>query len=100
MANITISDVTDGTSNTIAAGESVPYVDGVDGDGNPINTTTQENYDHGGRKDKWYIGGDDCDNYEGCDWSEALGSTGVPMNIKSSLPNHIAEPLSVSDPLL
>ena len=65
----------------------------------PINTTTQENYDHAGRKDKWYIGGDDCDNYEGCDWSEALGSTGVPMNIKSSQAGHIAEPLSVSDPL-
>jgi prepilin-type N-terminal cleavage/methylation domain-containing protein/prepilin-type processing-associated H-X9-DG protein len=93
MSHIKITDVTDGTSNTIAAGETVPFVDGVDGDGNPINTTTQEQYGTGGRKDKWYIGGDDCDNYEGCDWSEALGSTGVPMNIGNG------KPLSLSDPL-
>jgi prepilin-type processing-associated H-X9-DG protein len=93
MSHIKITDVTDGSSNTIAAGESVPFVDGLDGDGNLINTTTKENYDHGGRKDKWYIGGDDCDNYEGCDWSEALGSTGVPMNIGGG------KPLSINDPL-
>ena len=35
-----------------------------------------------GRKDHWYIGGDDVDNWQGTDWSECLGSTGVPINLK------------------
>jgi prepilin-type N-terminal cleavage/methylation domain-containing protein/prepilin-type processing-associated H-X9-DG protein len=93
FAHHTVNDVTDGTANTIAVGEAIPFVSGYDGDGLPINTTVQEPYDHGGRKDHWYIGGDDCDNYEGCDWSEAMGSTGVPMNIGDG------KPLSLSDPL-
>ncbi|HEY1376057.1 MAG TPA: DUF1559 domain-containing protein [Gemmataceae bacterium] len=93
MAQLSVQDVPDGTSNTIAVGEAIPFVDGIDGDGVPINTTTQEQYNHGGRKDHWYIGGDDCDNYEGSDWSEALGSTGVPLNIGGG------KPLSKNDPL-
>jgi prepilin-type N-terminal cleavage/methylation domain-containing protein/prepilin-type processing-associated H-X9-DG protein len=88
MGHIAIGDIADGTSNTIAVGEAVPYVDGPD-----VDTTKQENYNSGGRKDHWYFGGDDCDNYEGCDWSEALGSTGVPMNLGGG------QPLKVGDPM-
>jgi len=71
--NIRPGDVGDGTSNTIIVGECLP--DGT-------LDVTQEDYGPGGRKDHWYIGGDDLDDYEGCDWSECCGSTGVPMNLK------------------
>jgi prepilin-type N-terminal cleavage/methylation domain-containing protein/prepilin-type processing-associated H-X9-DG protein len=93
MSHIKITDIPDGASNTIAVGEAIPFVDGTDGDGVPINTTTQENYAHPGRKDHWAIAGDDADNYEGCDWSECLGSTGVPLNIGKG------RALSKNDPL-
>ncbi|HEY2786565.1 MAG TPA: DUF1559 domain-containing protein [Fimbriiglobus sp.] len=76
--HIHISEITDGTSNTIAVGEAVPYLDDPDF---LLPHPPAENYGHGGRKDHWAFGGDDMDNYEGCDWSEALGSTGVPINI-------------------
>jgi len=88
MGHRSVADCPDGTSNTIAIGESVPYIDGAD-----VNTAVQEPYGNGGRKDHWYIGGDDMDNYEGSDWSEALGSTGVPLNIGGG------RPLATSDPL-
>ncbi len=88
MAQRSVGDCPDGTSNTVAIGEAVPYIDGSD-----VNTAVQEPYNSGGRKDHWYIGGDDMDNNEGCDWSEALGSTGVPLNIGGGLP------LATSDPL-
>lgn len=93
MGHRSVSDVPDGTSNTIAIGEAVPFVDGAYPDGTPVNTLQKENYGPGGRKDHWYIGGDDMDNDEGCDWSESLGSTGVPLNIGGG------RPLSPSDPL-
>jgi prepilin-type processing-associated H-X9-DG protein len=86
--HLSIGDIPDGTSNTIAVGEAVPYVEGPD-----VDLTQRENYGRGGRKDHWYIGGDDCDNYEGCDWSEALGSTGVPLNIGGGLPLKVGDPL-------
>jgi prepilin-type N-terminal cleavage/methylation domain-containing protein/prepilin-type processing-associated H-X9-DG protein len=90
MSQFRPEDIIDGLSNTIALGEAVPYTDDPD---YQQARPPQENYCHGGRKDHWAFGGDDMDNYEGCDWSEALGSTGVPMNIGGGVP------LSRSDPL-
>jgi prepilin-type processing-associated H-X9-DG protein len=48
--------------------------------GKEIGTTKEP--ENAGRKDHWNFGGDDLDNYEGVDWSECLGSTGVPINYK------------------
>lgn len=82
MGYIRPGDVTDGVSNTILAGEAIP---------DDQITITQEPLNAGGRKDHWYIGGDDCDSWEGVDWSECCGSTGVPMNLKkvpTSDPNY------------
>ncbi len=70
---VTTAQVKDGLSNTIIVGEAVP---------DAANNSTQENASlNHGRKDHWYIGGDDIDDYSGQDWSECLGSTGVPMNL-------------------
>jgi prepilin-type N-terminal cleavage/methylation domain-containing protein/prepilin-type processing-associated H-X9-DG protein len=65
--------VTDGLSHTILVGEAVPDA------GNNLERENPEL--NMGRKDHWYIGGDDVDDWEGKDWSEFLGSTGVPMNL-------------------
>lgn len=78
MANIRISAITDGTSNTILVGEAVP---------DARDNITRENPDlNFGRKDHWFVGGDDPDNWAGTDWSEFLGSTGVPINMPRVLP--------------
>jgi prepilin-type processing-associated H-X9-DG protein len=64
----------DGLSNTIIAGEAVP-------DAQPAFTREDPGLNRG-RKDHWAVGGDDIDNFAGTDWSECLGSTGVPMNLQ------------------
>ncbi|MGA2259193.1 MAG: DUF1559 domain-containing protein, partial [Thermoguttaceae bacterium] len=73
MKCITMAQIKDGVSNTIIVGEAVP-----DAANNPDREDPSLNE---GRKDHWYIGGDDIDDYAGQDWSECLGSTGVPMNL-------------------
>lgn len=70
---VTLIGVTDGLSNTLMVGEAEP---------DPLLAqfaTTQEN-PNAGKKDHWYIGGDDMDNWEGTDWSECGGSTAVRIN--------------------
>ena len=62
------ADVTDGLSNTILIGEAV---------GEDISDPP--NKEPVGTKDHWYIGGDDPD--VNADFSEFMGSTGVPINL-------------------
>ncbi len=68
-SGVRISDATDGLSNTMLVGETLP-------DDTP--STVREPH-QGTNADHWYIGSDDIDI--GDDYSEFLGSTGVPMNI-------------------
>ncbi len=70
---VTLAGVSDGLSNTLMIGEAEP---------DPLLNqfaSVQENA-NAGKKDHWYIGGDDMDNWEGTDWSEAGGSTAVRIN--------------------
>jgi prepilin-type N-terminal cleavage/methylation domain-containing protein/prepilin-type processing-associated H-X9-DG protein len=72
MGNISAEQIHDGVTNTILIGEAVP---------DAADNLTRENPElNMGRKDHWYIGSDDVDDWSGTDWSEFLGSTGVPMN--------------------
>jgi len=80
---IGMKDVLDGTSNTMLVGEvahdtvSLNDLGGAQGEAR-----------RGNRKDHWYFGSDDIDTGSltnkrgGSDFSEAMGSTGVPMNLQ------------------
>jgi prepilin-type processing-associated H-X9-DG protein len=73
MVGVRPAQITDGLSNTILVGEAVP---------DAADNSQQEDWAlNQGRKDHWYIGSDDIDDYAGMDWSEFLGSTGVPINL-------------------
>jgi len=65
--------VTDGMTSTLLVAEAVPVID---------NSFSQREFLNGNRKDHWYVGSDDIDTSEGGDFSEAHGSTGVPMNLQ------------------
>jgi prepilin-type N-terminal cleavage/methylation domain-containing protein/prepilin-type processing-associated H-X9-DG protein len=69
LSKIKLTGITDGTSNTILVGETLPDV--TPGTGALESAA-------GARADHWYFGGDDID--DGYDFSEHLGSTGVPIN--------------------
>jgi prepilin-type N-terminal cleavage/methylation domain-containing protein/prepilin-type processing-associated H-X9-DG protein len=70
---VKISAIADGTSNTVMIGEAEP-------DPNLASIASVQENPNAGRKDHWYIGGDDFDNWEGTDWSEQGGSTAVRIN--------------------
>jgi len=70
LSKTTLSGISDGTSNTLLVGETLP-------DDSPVNPNANESIP-GGRADHWYFGSDDVD--DGYDYSEHLGSSGVPIN--------------------
>lgn len=70
---ITFGAVSDGLSNTLMLGEA-------ESDPQLASISTYRETPNTGRKDHWAIGGDDFDNWEGTDWSEQGGSTGVAIN--------------------
>lgn len=72
--------ITDGTSKTMLVGEA--WHDSADQE--DFGRLFKED-DRGDHKDHWYIGSDDCDTRDGLDVSEALGSTGVGVNLHKSL---------------
>jgi prepilin-type N-terminal cleavage/methylation domain-containing protein/prepilin-type processing-associated H-X9-DG protein len=74
--HIRTRDILDGLSNTIIVGETEPLIL------SPTKQTLQED-GNAGRVDHWIVAGDDCDNWETTDWSEAAGSTGVPLNYRA-----------------
>lgn len=75
---VQFKEITDGLSNTMLVGEAVHDVEAED----VIGSRRPETTGVGNRKDHWYIGGDAGDM--GRDYSEALGSTGVPMNLQNT----------------
>ncbi len=78
MGGIKFADIYDGLSNTLMLGEAEP-------DPELQNIASTKETPNTGRKDHWYIGGDDFDNWEGTDWSEMGGSTAVAINFKKPL---------------
>ena len=79
MSNgVTMTGITDGTSNTIAIGEA-------EGDPTAVadaGLIRENNAPNQGRKDHWAIGSDDVDTSNQGDMSEFLGSTACQMNMR------------------
>jgi prepilin-type N-terminal cleavage/methylation domain-containing protein/prepilin-type processing-associated H-X9-DG protein len=82
-SEVAFKHITDGTSNTMLLGEALHDVESQDRLGGASRETKA-----GNRKDHWYFGSDDVDTGSlipptgGSDFSEALGSTAVPMNFQ------------------
>ena len=94
LSSISIKHILDGTSNTMLVGEAFHDYEAVQ------NTGSSPEHPLGSRQDHWYFGSDDIDTNgndpgnHGFDPSEALGSTGVPMNLQLAGQNQCASPNS------
>jgi len=84
LSEIAIKDILDGTSNTMLVGEAKHDTVAQDRVGGVHRESRI-----GDRKDHWYFGSDDIDTGSlnpptgGWDFSEAMGSTAVPMNYQN-----------------
>ncbi len=76
LSEVAFKQITDGLSNTMLIGEAMPDLIKLNAVGGSQGESAL-----GNRKDHWYYGSDDVDTGDGYDFSEALGSTGVPMNL-------------------
>ena len=77
-SGVSLSSITDGTSNTIAVGEAVTDVSALA----EMGIVREDNRSTFGRKEHWAIGSDDVDTGNQGDMSEFLGSTGCRMNMR------------------
>jgi len=75
-SGVTMTGITDGTSNTIAIGEVLTDRTQVAF----MGTTRESNASTQGRKDHWAVGSDDVDTTNQGDMSEFLFSTACPIN--------------------
>ena len=81
---VRFAQITDGLSKTMLVGEAVHDSEAQEASvGYPGNG--HESNEIGNRKDHWYIGGDGGDL--GLDYSEALGSLGVVINLQNQYTN-------------
>jgi len=79
MSNgVTISQVIDGSSNTVMVGEALTDSQSIP----DMGLIRESQAANTGRKDHWAIGSDDVDTTNQGDMSEGLGSTGVPINMR------------------
>lgn len=76
-SDIAFRQILDGLSNTMLIGEAAHDMARVDAVGG-----SRPEHQLGSRKDHWYYGSDDIDTGS-YDMSEAMGSTGVPMNLQN-----------------
>ena len=77
---ISMKMIVDGTSNTVAVGEAVSDINAIQNSAGSNGYSAVETR-VGNRKDHWYIGSDSIDGPSVADLSEAMGSTGVPLNL-------------------
>jgi prepilin-type N-terminal cleavage/methylation domain-containing protein len=75
-SRITYKQISDGLTQTLLVAEAVHDTERVETKGRAQESQL------GSKKDHWYFGSDDIDNWDGKDLSECLGSTGVPINLQ------------------
>ncbi len=84
LSEIGIKHILDGTSNTMLVGEAVHDTAALNAVGGVMPESLM-----GNRKDHWYFGSDDIDTGShtpptgGGDFSEAMGSTAIPINYQN-----------------